>query len=103
MTKRIAPPASSAAGPAAGPGADQAEAPSAPGGDAGRPPGAGRRRGGFRAHILTAGGGYRRLGRYGTAEAAAAAYRAAATRPRGEAPGGGGFDVFGRAAAGDAT
>jgi hypothetical protein len=98
MTKRIAPPASSAAGPAAGADQAQAQAPSAPGGDASRPPGAGRRRGGFRAHILTAGGGYRRLGRYGTAEEAAAAYRAAAARPRGEAPGGDGFDVFGKAA-----
>lgn len=93
---------------------DAAAAASRPGGPArpepapregrnpGPPPGTGRSRGGFQAHILTADGGYRHLGRYGTAEEAASAYRAAATRPRGEAPGEDGFDVFGRAV-GDAA
>lgn len=70
--------------------------------NSGPPPGTGRRRGGFQAHILTADGGYRHLGRYGTAEEAASAYRAAATRSRGEAPGGDGFDAFGKAV-GDAA
>jgi hypothetical protein len=93
---------------------DAAAAASRPGGPArpepapregrnsGPPPGTGRRRGGFQAHILTADGGYRHLGRYGTAEEAASAYRAAATRPREEAPGGDGFDAFGKAV-GDAA